>query len=475
MPGADLEALAGALGLPAPTVATPTRQTGARALLRIQDGCDEHCTFCATTLARGAHRSRARRRARRRSARAGRAPPRDRAHRHPHRHYGHGHRQLARRARRAAGARRARRALPPHVDRGDRGRRPAAPSCSSARRAASRRISTRRCSRARTACCGGWGATGTPPRDYAAAVERLAARAPVFGLGADVIAGFPGETRRRSRARRSRSSTRCRSRTLHVFPYSRAAGHGRGAARRARSRRAWPRERAAELREIAARQGGGASAGSRAAARRTSSSMRQGAAARGLTEDYLDVSLERRRAAAASRFRATLVARGGDAPGGRARPGRSLACTDVHRAAPDRLRRDVRLPDERERLRADARKARGARLRRRSTRPTARTSSCVNTCAIRDHAEQRVIGRLGELKRHMKPDSVMGVTGCMAQRLGPRAAREGAARVARRSGPTAIARCRRWSTARGAASARSRRRSTSRSTTRTSRRAASTR
>jgi tRNA-2-methylthio-N6-dimethylallyladenosine synthase len=43
----------------------------------------------------------------------------------------------------------------------------------------------------------------------------------------------------------------------------------------------------------------------------------------------------------------------------------------------------------------------------------------VNTCAIRDHAEQRVLGRLGELKRHMKPDSVMGVTGCMAQRLGP--------------------------------------------------------
>ncbi|MEJ7808833.1 MAG: tRNA (N6-isopentenyl adenosine(37)-C2)-methylthiotransferase MiaB [Gemmatimonadaceae bacterium] len=43
----------------------------------------------------------------------------------------------------------------------------------------------------------------------------------------------------------------------------------------------------------------------------------------------------------------------------------------------------------------------------------------VNTCAIRDHAEQRVIGRLGELKRHMKPGTVLGVTGCMAQRLGP--------------------------------------------------------
>lgn len=32
--------------------------SGARAWLKIQDGCDEHCTFCATTLARGANRSR---------------------------------------------------------------------------------------------------------------------------------------------------------------------------------------------------------------------------------------------------------------------------------------------------------------------------------------------------------------------------------------------------------------------------------
>ena len=30
----------------------------ARGLLKIQDGCDEHCTFCATTIARGANRSR---------------------------------------------------------------------------------------------------------------------------------------------------------------------------------------------------------------------------------------------------------------------------------------------------------------------------------------------------------------------------------------------------------------------------------
>lgn len=44
----------------------------------------------------------------------------------------------------------------------------------------------------------------------------------------------------------------------------------------------------------------------------------------------------------------------------------------------------------------------------------------VNTCAIRENAETRVIGRLGELKRFMKPGSIVGVTGCMAQRLGAR-------------------------------------------------------
>ncbi|MDQ6611377.1 MAG: tRNA (N6-isopentenyl adenosine(37)-C2)-methylthiotransferase MiaB, partial [Gemmatimonadota bacterium] len=44
----------------------------------------------------------------------------------------------------------------------------------------------------------------------------------------------------------------------------------------------------------------------------------------------------------------------------------------------------------------------------------------VNTCAIREHAEQRVIGRLGELKKFMKAGALVGVTGCMAQRLGPK-------------------------------------------------------
>ncbi|HEU5154143.1 MAG TPA: radical SAM protein, partial [Gemmatimonadales bacterium] len=43
----------------------------------------------------------------------------------------------------------------------------------------------------------------------------------------------------------------------------------------------------------------------------------------------------------------------------------------------------------------------------------------VNTCAVRDNAEQRVIGRLGELQRFKPVGGVLGVVGCMAQRLGP--------------------------------------------------------
>jgi tRNA-2-methylthio-N6-dimethylallyladenosine synthase len=44
----------------------------------------------------------------------------------------------------------------------------------------------------------------------------------------------------------------------------------------------------------------------------------------------------------------------------------------------------------------------------------------INTCSVRDHAEQRVLSHLGYLKhiKKSKPNMVVGVIGCMAQRLG---------------------------------------------------------
>lgn len=51
--------------------------------------------------------------------------------------------------------------------------------------------------------------------------------------------------------------------------------------------------------------------------------------------------------------------------------------------------------------------------------PTTADLMLVNTCAVRDNAEQRVIGRMGELQRYKRAGSVLGVVGCMAQRLGP--------------------------------------------------------
>jgi tRNA-2-methylthio-N6-dimethylallyladenosine synthase len=44
----------------------------------------------------------------------------------------------------------------------------------------------------------------------------------------------------------------------------------------------------------------------------------------------------------------------------------------------------------------------------------------INTCSVREHAEQRVFSHLGHLKhvKEEKPEMVVGVIGCMAQRLG---------------------------------------------------------
>ncbi|MBI4810300.1 MAG: radical SAM protein [Ignavibacteriales bacterium] len=43
----------------------------------------------------------------------------------------------------------------------------------------------------------------------------------------------------------------------------------------------------------------------------------------------------------------------------------------------------------------------------------------INTCSVREHAEQRTYGRLGEFKtiKKEKPEVIVGVLGCMAERL----------------------------------------------------------
>ncbi len=52
--------------------------------------------------------------------------------------------------------------------------------------------------------------------------------------------------------------------------------------------------------------------------------------------------------------------------------------------------------------------------------PDAADVVLVNTCAIREHAETRVLGRVSQLNglKRDRPDMVIGVTGCMAQRMG---------------------------------------------------------
>ncbi len=44
----------------------------------------------------------------------------------------------------------------------------------------------------------------------------------------------------------------------------------------------------------------------------------------------------------------------------------------------------------------------------------------INTCSVREHAEQRVISHIGHLKhiKETRPDMIVGIIGCMAQRLG---------------------------------------------------------
>lgn len=137
---------------------------------------------------------------------------------------------------------------------------------------------------------------------YASAVERLVAAREVFALGADVIAGFPGETDADHRATieliRQLPFT-----YLHVFPYSARPGT-------AATRLPDPlppavvRERARELRET------GAELAARYRASRSGGSadviVVRGDRGEGLTEDYLTVSLGPARLPRGTRFAARL-------------------------------------------------------------------------------------------------------------------------------------------------------------------------
>jgi threonylcarbamoyladenosine tRNA methylthiotransferase MtaB len=308
VPGADLEALAEAIGLPGAPVGITRRQSGARALLRIQDGCDEHCTFCVTTLARGAHRSR--------PADALVDEARALADHHGEivltgvhigswgREHGGSLGALVDRLVRGVPDVRFRLTSIEATEVDDRladllvgapGR--VAPHLHAPLQSGSNRVLRR------------MGRHWYTAEQYAAAVERLVARAPVFALSADLITGFPGE-RDDDHAMTLALVRALPFTSLHVFPYSERPGT-------AAVRLPEPvaphvaRERAAELRDVAAAKVE-AHRRARVGGEADVVVVRQGAGSRGLTEDYLDVTLGAGAPPRAERFRATLVARGGE-------------------------------------------------------------------------------------------------------------------------------------------------------------------
>ena len=212
--GADV---AVALGV-APGAGRPTRQTGTRALLRIQDGCDEHCTFCATTLARGANRSRPLDAL---VEEAGRL-----AEHHPEivltgvhigsygRDTGSSLGELADALVRAVPAARFRLSSVEATEVNDRLRERLrahdgglVPYLHAPLQSGADRVLRRMGRHWYTASM------------YARAIERIVGDASVFGLGADVIAGFPGETEDDHRETLSLVSSLPFT-SLHVFPYS---------------------------------------------------------------------------------------------------------------------------------------------------------------------------------------------------------------------------------------------------------------
>ncbi len=302
--GADLPALAMALGIDASFAqARPALQTGSRALLRIQDGCDEHCTFCATTLARGASRSRP----------AGELVREAQAlaHEHPEIvitgiHIGSYGAECESSlgellGRLVAEVPRVRFRLT-SVEATEVDARleellttdPArvAPHLHAPLQSGSDRV-LKRMGRH-------WYSAAT----YAEAALRIAARRAVFALGADVITGFPGETDEDHAA--TVSLARSLPITyLHVFPYSERPGTA-AARLGGQIPAAVSRERAAELRVIADEKAVEHSQ-TRAGGSADVVVIGEGARREGLTEDYLTVTLADASIPRRSRFSARLA------------------------------------------------------------------------------------------------------------------------------------------------------------------------
>lgn len=221
--GADLEGVARALDIdPSLSLARAAHQTGARALLRIQDGCDEHCTFCATTLARGSNRSR--------PVPELVAEVERLAEWHAEivltgvhigtygSDIGSSLSALVERLVRAVPRARFRLSSVEATEVDDRLRElltardsGLVPYLHAPLQSGSDRILRR------------MGRHWYTAASYAAAVERIVGDAPVFGLGADIIAGFPGETEDDHRATVALIESLPFT-GLHVFPFSERPG-----------------------------------------------------------------------------------------------------------------------------------------------------------------------------------------------------------------------------------------------------------
>ncbi len=303
--GADMVRIASALDLGAdPASSLPIAQRGARALLRVQDGCDERCTFCATRIARGVNRSRTP------AVLIGEA--RELAMRHPEIvltgvHIGtygadveSSLGELVERLVWEVPDVRFRLSSVEATEVDDKladmlasDARRVAPYLHAPLQSGSDRILRR------------MGRHWYSAARYVAAVERLVARMPVFGLGADIIAGFPGETEDDHESTLALVNSLPFS-SLHVFPYS--VRPGTAAVHMAEHvRQDVIVRRAAELRALAsykARQYETGRVGGEADVVVTEGGPKR----RGVTEDHLTVAVTDVAYPRGSRFRARLEA-----------------------------------------------------------------------------------------------------------------------------------------------------------------------